>query len=74
MKTVLITGGSRGIGRATAVQLARLGMRVLINYKSDHQAAKEVIAQIQAFGGLAYALACDISSENEVVKLFETIK
>lgn len=74
MKTVLITGGSLGIGRATAIQLAQLGMRVLINYKNDHQAAKEVITQIQAFGGLAYALACDISSESEVVKLFETIK
>ncbi|EMT6577924.1 SDR family oxidoreductase [Providencia rettgeri] len=74
MKKVLITGGSRGIGRATAIQLGSLGMHVLINYKSDQQAADEVVQEIQSAGGMANALQCDISDENDVVKLFAIIK
>lgn len=57
-----------------AILLACLDIRILINYKSGHQAAKGVITEIQAIGDLAYALPCDISSEEEVVRLFEVIK
>lgn len=74
MQKVLITGGSRGIGRATAIQLASLGMHVLVNYKSDQQSAENLVTEIQASGGMADAFQCDISDESDVVKLFNTIK
>ncbi|MGG4610250.1 SDR family oxidoreductase [Providencia sp. Me31A] len=74
MKKVLVTGGSRGIGRATAIQLGRLGMHVLINYKSHQQAAEAVVENIRSAGGTANALRCDISNENNVVELFASIK
>lgn len=73
MKKVLITGGSRGIGRATALQLSSLGMHVLINYKSNHTEAKALVKEIQAAGGVANALPCDISQEHEIVELFKQI-
>ncbi|QXB89612.1 SDR family oxidoreductase [Providencia rettgeri] len=74
MQKVLITGGSRGIGRATAIQLASLGMHVLVNYKSDQQSAENLVREIQASGGMADAFQCDISDESDVVKLFDTIR
>ncbi|MBC8654539.1 SDR family oxidoreductase [Providencia vermicola] len=74
MQKVLITGGSRGIGRATAIQLASLGMHVLVNYKSDQQSAENLVREIQASGGIADAFQCDISDESDVVKLFDTIR
>lgn len=73
MQKVLITG-SRGIGRATAIQLASLGMHVLVNYKSDQQSAENLVREIQASGGMADAFQCDISDESDVVKLFDTIR
>ncbi|MGJ3355468.1 SDR family oxidoreductase [Providencia sp. Je.9.19] len=74
MKKVLITGGSRGIGRATALQLANLGMHVLINYKNNDQAAQSVVNEIQRLGGVASALKGNIANESEVVELFNVIK
>ncbi|MEQ5729398.1 SDR family oxidoreductase [Providencia alcalifaciens] len=74
MQKVLITGGSRGIGRATAIQLASLGMHVLVNYKSDQQSAENLVREIQASGGMADAFQCDISDESDVVKLFNSIR
>ena len=74
MKKVLITGGSRGIGRATALQLANLGMHVLVNYKNNDQAAQSVVNEIQSLGGMASALKGNIANESEVVELFNVIK
>lgn len=74
MKTALITGGSRGIGRATALQLAGLGIQVLINYKSNQQAADEVVNEIIASGGKAIAIQANIASEDEVTQMFATIR
>jgi NAD(P)-dependent dehydrogenase (short-subunit alcohol dehydrogenase family) len=55
-KTVLVTGGSRGIGAAIAIQLAGIGMDVVINYASNEDAANEVVRSITAAGGVAIAV------------------
>ncbi len=62
-RTALITGGSRGIGRATADLLARAGARVAINYVRDESAANGAVREIRAAGGEAMALAGDVSDE-----------
>ncbi|TMP29521.1 NAD(P)-dependent oxidoreductase [Pseudoalteromonas rubra] len=73
-KVVLITGASRGIGAATANLLAEQGYLVAVNYKSNHLAAEQVVAQIHAQGGIAHSFAADISEEAQVVKLCADIK
>lgn len=69
----LITGGSRGIGRATALQLAAEGHQICIGYQSNHAAARDVIAQIRSGGGTAIAVQVDIAQEDQVVALFQQI-
>ena len=69
---VLITGGSRGIGAATAVLAAARGYAVCVNYRSNAQAADAVVAAIANAGGSAIALQADVSVESDVVRLFET--
>lgn len=61
MKYALVTGGSRGIGRAICVQLAKDGYSVIINYKSNHAAAEETLRLIQEVGGTAELLPFDVS-------------
>ncbi|MFV8757100.1 SDR family NAD(P)-dependent oxidoreductase, partial [Yersinia enterocolitica] len=73
-KVALVTGGSRGIGRATALLLAKHGYRVAVNYINDEQAARQVVAEIAAGGGLAVALQADIADELQVVALFEKLE
>ena len=72
-KSVLITGGSRGIGAACAKLAAEQGYAVAINYQRDRQAAEELVASIAAEGGKAIALQVDISREDEVIDLFKAI-
>jgi len=72
-KTLLITGASRGIGAACALLAAERGYRVCVNYRSDAQAAEQVVAIIEAAGGSAFALQADVSIEAEVVSMFERI-
>jgi 3-oxoacyl-[acyl-carrier protein] reductase len=60
-KTALVTGASRGIGRATALALAAAGARVLVHYGRATQEAEAVVAAIQANGGLSEALGADLS-------------
>jgi NAD(P)-dependent dehydrogenase (short-subunit alcohol dehydrogenase family) len=67
----IVTGGSRGIGRATALALAAGGTRVCIGYVSNAQAAAEVVTTIEAKGGKAIAVKCDVASEADILKLFE---
>ena len=60
MKIAIITGGSRGIGAATALECARDGMGVILTYNANRQKAEEVVAQIEAEGGTAVALPLDV--------------
>lgn len=74
MKRILIvTGGSRGIGAATARLAAQRGYAVCVNYAQDRIAAQSITDEIKEKGGQAIAVACDISSEPEVVRLFESV-
>ncbi|MBS0971334.1 SDR family oxidoreductase [Nissabacter archeti] len=72
-KVAIITGGSRGIGRATALLLAHEGYRVAVNYRSNQAAADNVVAEIIAAGGQAQAFAADIADEAQVVAMFAAV-
>lgn len=73
MGIALVTGGSRGIGRATALQLAEEGYTVAVNFHHNIRAATEVVNHIATAGGKAFALRADISDESQVVAMFEAI-
>ncbi len=72
-QVVLITGGSRGIGAATARLAARQGYAVAVNYAANSLAADEVVRQIRLAGGQAMAVQADVASEAQVVAMFEKI-
>jgi NAD(P)-dependent dehydrogenase (short-subunit alcohol dehydrogenase family) len=69
---LIVTGGSRGTGAATALLAARRGYSVCVNYLQRHQEAEEVASAIQRENGRALAVQADVSSELDVVRLFET--
>ncbi len=69
-KTALVTGSTRGIGRAAALELARLGARVVINYRESKEAANEVLQHIEQQGGKALALKADVGKSADVEQLF----
>jgi NAD(P)-dependent dehydrogenase (short-subunit alcohol dehydrogenase family) len=68
----IVTGGSRGIGAATARLLASRGYAVCVNYLSNQTAADAVVASIRASGGTAVAVQADVGVEADVVRLFAT--
>ncbi|ESZ52337.1 SDR family oxidoreductase [Mesorhizobium sp. RSR565B] len=70
-KTALVTGSSRGIGRAIAEGLASKGAAVVVNYVGNHEAADEVVAAIAGKGGKAIAVQADISSVSDIHRLFD---
>jgi len=70
---VLITGGSRGIGAATALKCAAAGWDVAINYKQDSAAAHALAGQLHAQGRRAVALQADVSDEAQVARMFERL-
>jgi 3-oxoacyl-[acyl-carrier protein] reductase len=72
-RTALITGGSRGIGRATADLLARAGARVAINYVRDERAANDAVKEIRAEGGEAMALAGDVADVEQARQLVRDV-
>ena len=72
-KVAIVTGASRGIGRAIALQLATQGANVVVNYASSAAAAEKVVAEITAAGGEAFALQADVSQADQVDTLLNTV-
>jgi len=68
-KTALVSGASRGIGRAIAVELARAGAAVVVNYRTGAEAAEAVVGEIEAVGGRATAVQADVSAAADVERL-----
>jgi len=74
MKTLLITGGSRGIGRAVALMAGARGWSVVINFVGNRNAANETVDAVRSLGGKAIAVPGDVSVEADVVHMFEKTK
>ena len=72
-QTAVVTGASRGIGKAIAISLAKEGAEVIINYSSSLENANKVVSEINSFGGKAYPLQADISNENSVNDFIKTV-
>jgi 3-oxoacyl-[acyl-carrier protein] reductase len=70
-KAAIVTGASRGIGRAVAKRLGQDGFAVVVNYASSASQAESVVAEIKAAGGEAIAVKADISNKADVERLFE---
>lgn len=74
-KSALVTGASRGIGREIALELARQGANVAVNYAGSEARANETVAEIQAMGREAFAVRCDVASAESVSEMVkETIE
>lgn len=72
MKYALVTGGSRGIGRAVSIKLAAMGLPVIINYQSNSEAANETLRLIEEAGGKGELMKFDVSSKEEAEKALNT--
>lgn len=72
-KIALVTGAGRGMGRAIALELARGGCAVAVNYNRSSLAAEELVRQIESNGGRAVAVKADVSSSEEVREMFKTV-
>ena len=70
-KIAVVTGASRGIGREIAVTLASKGAVVIVNYNGSTAKAEEVVKEIQAAGGRAEAVQCNVSDFSEAARLME---
>jgi NAD(P)-dependent dehydrogenase (short-subunit alcohol dehydrogenase family) len=70
---VLVTGGSRGIGAATALLAAQAGYAVAVNYRANSLAADEVVRQIRAINGTAITVQADVAVESEVLAMFAKV-
>jgi 3-oxoacyl-[acyl-carrier protein] reductase len=68
-KAALVTGASRGIGREIAIELARQGANVAVNYAGSESKANEVVDEIKAMGKEAFAIKCDVSNSEEVAAM-----
>ena len=70
-KTAVVTGGSRGLGRAICLELARCGANVVLCYAGNEAAANETVAACESLGARAAAIRCDVSKEDEVKALMD---
>jgi 3-oxoacyl-[acyl-carrier protein] reductase len=70
-KSVIVTGASRGIGRAVAIRLARDGFAVVVNYAGNATKADEVVDEIKTAGGQAIAVQADVANAADVDRLFK---
>ena len=70
-KVALVTGASRGIGRAIAVRLGQDGAAVVVNYSGNHEAARETIAAVEAASGRAVAVQGDVGKVGDIQRLFD---
>lgn len=70
-KRAVVSGASRGIGRGIAIELARAGAEVVINYRSHGEEADEVIAKCESVGGKAHKVAADLADQNAVERLVD---
>ena len=70
-KVAVVTGASRGIGRAIALDLAENGAQVVVNYRQDKTAAQAVVAQITAMGGQARLVQADVTVEADAQRLMK---
>lgn len=68
-KVAVVTGGSRDIGRAISIKLAKEGAKVVVNYFNSESGAKNTVEEIQSFGGEAIALKADVSNQGDIEKL-----
>jgi 3-oxoacyl-[acyl-carrier protein] reductase len=73
-RVALVTGGSRGIGRATATVLAQAGCDVVVNYLQAEESAREVVRTVERAGQRGLAIQADVSVDNEVVRLMAAIE
>jgi len=72
-QVAIVTGASRGIGRAVALALAAEGAKVVVNYANSSQAAESVVSEIEAMGEVAIALQADVSKSEQVDALINTV-
>ncbi len=73
-KIIIVAGSSKGIGKATALEFARRGGTVIVNYLSSEKEANEVVEEIKKLGSNSIAIQCDVSNEQEVIKMVESVK
>lgn len=73
-RVALVTGGSRGIGRATCVALARSGTAVAVNYRSSPDAAKDTLSLVQGAGGEGMVVEADVTATSAVVSMFDQVE